>query len=284
MIFNPHERPKAKKWDGRELSLKRIEVKNDGYRATFLKGKDANVKLLGRNLVDYLPRMLDEDRESMISRFAKVPPNTVIDGELYLSGRPASEISNGFKEGGDFIYQPFAVPVYFGKNKRRISFQERDELLDSMDWSPPISYSQKEPSISGREHLEFLKKEAATIGIEGWILKELHWGNWWKVKPTKSVDAFVVDTKPGTGKHKGRLGALEVAVHSLDPTQPAIRIASVGKGNDDQWRNLSHDEVIGRVCEVDYEEVQARGRLKFSNFLRWREDKPLTECSIEQLK
>jgi ATP-dependent DNA ligase len=272
MIFHPDMIPRAKKWDGRDIVVNRCEFKLDGWRLTLVKDFDGVAKAYFRGGVNRIADLPQHVR----SRVEMLPHGTIVDGELHQVGEPASNIPHLIKARSvDLEFQPFCVPMAEGIDLRRIDFMLRDTVMSDLGWSPPQQLEAW--SLDERE----LKRDALRLGIEGFVLKESHCSGWWKVKPQPTVDAFVVGVVPGKGKHITRNGALVVAVY--DGSEKRI-IANVGKGNDEMWRDLSREDVLFRTCEVAHEGVQSKGRLKFSSFLRWRDDKLPQECLLMQLQ
>ena len=118
------------------------------------------------------------------------------------------------------------------------------------------------------------------------ILKQEHCKGWFKVKPLKTVDAFVTGYTYSESDTKfGWLRAVQVSVWSVDKSQ--TRIASVGTGFTDEFRREmcgdKAESLINRVCEIEYDSIAANGKLKFPRFLRWRYDKSMEDCAVDQL-
>jgi DNA ligase 1 len=89
-----------------------------------------------------------------------------------------------------------------------------------------------------------------------------------KVKSFFDADLVVEGLDEGTGRHKGRLGA--VVVNYLGTK------VNVGSGFTDELRELvwnNKDEFIGRMVEVRYQEVTQDGSLRFPTFVCFRNDR-----------
>ena len=75
-------------------------------------------------------------------------------------------------------------------------------------------------------------------------------------------------------------------------TTPTSAEATVGKqrmpGGHSRWsagKDLSWEPLrIERVCEVKYDHMQGDRFRHAATFLRWRGDKPVTECTYAQLE
>ena len=97
-----------------------------------------------------------------------------------------------------------------------------------------------------------------------------------KWKPTITVDLTVVNIEEGTGRNKGRLGAL--VCEGVDDGK-TIQV-NVGSGysdsdRDDYWANSKL--VIGRTAEVLADAITQNQdgtySLRFPRFVRFRDDK-----------
>ena len=120
----------------------------------------------------------------------------------------------------------------------------------------------------------YLEEYIVSRKIEGLMLKSGTLSGWYKLKPVLTADCVVTDYFYGSGKHTGRMGALEASVYADGKLIP---VAHVGGGWKDVDRMMTREEVIGRVMEVKYDCI-LKDRLRFPRFYRWRDDKPANEC------
>jgi len=286
MSFHPDLRPKPRTWDGRKLSPKTIvEVKHDGWRATIYANEFGRKKLLDRRGLDLLSSCTPKGSQQLSQKLGEdMPPETWVDGELLApNGEPASRVTHYLaRDPGKLSFQPFAVPFYAGEDQRyRLTWYGLDSSLFGLGFAnPPQRFE------LGETTKEELSVDAFERGIEGYVLKEMHYGGWWKIKPVDTADLVVVGTKPGKGKHEGKLGALICAAIAPDKlclglfdNNYFVQVASVGKGCDEDWRDARNEDVLGRVCEVSYEGLQSKGKMKFSSFVRWRDDKEMQDAT-----
>jgi len=89
-----------------------------------------------------------------------------------------------------------------------------------------------------------------------------------KMKDFHDVDLVIEGLDEGTGKHKGRLGAVVVDYKGAE--------VKVGSGFSDELREqVWNDPVgfIGRMIEVRYQEVTPDGSLRFPTFVCFRNDR-----------
>jgi DNA ligase-1 len=84
-----------------------------------------------------------------------------------------------------------------------------------------------------------------------------------KVKRFQDADARVIEHLPGTGRHRGRLGALLVVL-------PDGTTFSVGTGFSDAERE--RPPAVGSLITFRYQELSDRGVPRFPSFVRNRSD------------
>jgi len=197
----------------------------------------------------------------------------------------------------DLEFMAFALPWVNGSSLEKVSVARARSLCLS-EIGVPFA---KPLPIYPTDTLEKLLSDAVDLGYEGWVLKLHNYYGWFKVKPQKEVDCIVTGFKEGDGKYFGLVGSLKVSVliegnksaYSDDTTleyhgfnAPAkyelIEIANVS-GMDDTTRvDIDEEKDLGRVCEVEYQEVGNGGRLIHAHFVRWRDDKPANECVVSR--
>ncbi|MDX1948142.1 MAG: DNA ligase [Pirellulaceae bacterium] len=195
-------------------------------------------------------------------------PATPLDGELWLARkafqRTVSIVRRQDKSDHwrEISYLVFDAPAAGG------GFEERTAALRDSLASLDV------PHIRPLEHercrgVEHLRRELARIealGGEGLMLRQP--GSLYeagrsatllKVKTFHDAEARVVDHSAGTGRHKGRLGALVVEL--ADGTQ-----FSVGTGFSDAERRSPPP--VGTLITFRYQELSDRGVPRFPSFVR----------------
>lgn len=135
----------------------------------------------------------------------------------------------------------------------------------------------------GQKQLQSYANTQVSAGFEGIMIKELeapyecsrnvHWMKW---KPTITVDLEVVRLEEGTGRNKGRLGAL--VCEGVDDGKHIS--VNVGSGFSDADRNsywTDQSSIIGRtaevLCDVITQNQDGTYSLRFPRFVRFRDDK-----------
>jgi ATP-dependent DNA ligase len=111
--------------------------------------------------------------------------------------------------------------------------------------------------------------------IEGYVFKNGNILDYAKWKPVRTIDLIVSGTTKGQGKYKGMVGALRAC------TTEGFEVAKVS-GMDDATRASIDNGTFGRIIEVAYQGVGAKGRLRHPRFIRWREDKLSDGCKVSQ--
>ena len=209
-----------------------------------------------------------------------IPDDTVIVGELYWDG-PATSVVTLIKENSPKLkFSAFALPVFRGLNYEDEPLATALFHLENMGLQIPWTEEYSELSVLDEE---VFKAEAVIRGYEGFVFKESHFSGWYKCKPQKTVDAFVVDYDISeSNTFMGNLKAFKVAV--LNEKGEEVIIASVGTGFKAEFKkSCDPKKYIGKVLEVKYQSVASQGNLQFPRFVRWRDDKLAGECFIDQL-
>jgi hypothetical protein len=129
----------------------------------------------------------------------------------------------------------------------------------------------KDPTV---DYLSNIMKAVVAEGYEGLVLVNLTTGERLKIKPKETYDVAVTGIIEGTGKHKGRMGALMTTK------------GKVGTGFSDVQRQEMWDRcdnpiftpIIGSLIEVDCMGITKAGKFRHPRFIRERFDKS-TESS-----
>jgi hypothetical protein len=201
-------------------------------------------------------RMLRDSQGLPVSRAGKPLYNLshiskdITDAEIYNENWETSMSLVRTKNNGSPVDPSF---VY--------SLDPLDPRLDGGSIDTPSAYE-----------LQLLLKGAVEEGYEGLILRQ--GDKWLKVKPKDTADVFITGYQAGTGKHKGKMGAL------------LTNYGKVGTGFSDidrEWWQMMFDLhgltwLTTVLIEVEYMEMTSGNKFRHPRFKRVRDDK--TEESL----
>jgi DNA ligase-1 len=286
--------------------VKRLEPKLDGVRVLMVvtpntigtavvsslsrNGKEfENFSLIEKQISDNFKNLVNTNKRTLKDGF-------VLDGEIIGASfqelmRQARRKKDANAE--DSVFNIFdIIPInefYNGTYEEPLS--KRLKILDKMrpvvDTMPNVEFltsiKVNLDTAAGKDQLERYAKDMVAQGFEGIMIKDLdayyvckRSTSWMKWKPTLTVDLEVVDVQEGTGKNKGRLGALICAGHD-EGVDISVNVGSGFTDADrhDYWDNC--DSVIGRTAEVLCDSVTKNKdgtySLRFPRFVRFRDDK-----------
>jgi bifunctional non-homologous end joining protein LigD len=171
------------------------ELKLDGYRAIAFK-RNGDLNLRSRNDNDFNARY-----PAVVKALAKLPDNTVIDGEIVAfdpEGRPSfNALQNYGSAPAPVVFYVFDVLVLSGKDLRREPLQKRRELLEKKvlpKLPEPVRYSAPLDA-----ELTVLIQSVKAHGFEGLVAKRrnspyepgLRSGAWMKMRVNRGQE-FVI--------------------------------------------------------------------------------------------
>jgi DNA ligase 1 len=199
-------------------------------------------------------------------------PSMPLDGELWL-GRKAfqrtvsivrrQDASDHWRE---LRYVIFDAPSCSGVFENRLAFIERRLAEQRSAFAEPLHHYR----CRGVSHLQDELDRIVSLGGEGIMLRQP--GSLYEVgrsatllkaKRFHDAEACVIGQQPGSGQHKGRLGALAVVLP--DGTEFAV-----GTGFSDTQRE--HPPAVGSRITFRYQELTDRGVPRFPSFVRVRQD------------
>lgn len=272
-----HERVKPKRHKGNVMPGFFAQPKYDGYRATLfidgvkpvMYGREARPDL---EFLERFPRLLDLPELKAFMKNA--PPRSSLDGELITVGH-ATDVPSALRDTNlSLRFVPFAIPWWDGRD---LEDKPLDKVADDFRGQgfdiDPGTLIHEETSQ------DQLLRMARNLGLEGYVIKQYNYQGWTKLKQQCTVDCVVTDLVPGLGKYAGQTGSLTV---SLLKDGKFVVVANVS-GMDDETRRLITSQDLGRVVEVEYQELGSRGKLRHPRFVRWRDDKPAGECEWSQV-
>lgn len=277
-----HQRCKPTVWKGEVARV--AEHKYDGHRVTVIRDKDGSFHAIGRK-----PRINLADRLRLhptMDPIWNLPPGTALDGELHCGAQSSDVVSVLGTGSTKLVFTPFCVMFvaggrWLGEDECRV-FQQHYDMIQMLGFDPPSRLELHGASPDRETLLNYVSR----FKLEGLVLKADPFCAWWKLKPIKTVDCIVTSYEEGTSRNSGRLGNLFVSL--LDPDRDClVEVARVGTGFSDDERIDFWDRrrsLNGQVVEVAYDAIGAGGRLRFPRFVRFRTDKPASDCVLQQIE
>lgn len=199
-------------------------------------------------------------------------PKEPLDGELWVARRAFQRtVSIVRRRDRSEAWQEVRY-VVFDMPMVRAPFEERLEALADClaTHRPKFAMLHPHERCRGTEHLREELARVTALGGEGLMLRQPgsryeggRSSTLLKVKLFHDAEARVVDYVAGSGRHKGRLGALVVET-------PDGRSFSIGTGFSDAQRE--NPPAIGSIVTYRYQELSDRGIPRFPSFVRVRAD------------
>jgi DNA ligase-1 len=283
--------------------LKRLEPKLDGVRVLLHVTGSAHSVCYSRNgkVFENFEHIQEQIQKNFYKLVASNGDRTLkygfwLDGEV--TGRSFQELMRQARRkedvnASDSVFNIFdIIPTDdWGRGYWNAKLHKRIDILEKLrpviDRMPNVELlthiNVDLNSFEGQNQLKRYANDMVVAGFEGIMIKDINAPyeckrstSWLKWKPTITVDLMVVNIEEGTGRNKGRLGAL--VCEGVDDGK-TIQV-NVGSGysdsdRDDYWTNS--DMVIGRTAEVLADAITQNQdgsySLRFPRFVRFRDDK-----------
>ena len=204
--------------------------------------------------------------------FVERLPDVPLDGELWLARKSFQRTVSIVRRQDKSDHWREIRFLVFDAPSQGSEFEERVAYLKDLLEKSATPHLQAHTHEQCRD-VEHLREELARIealGGEGLMLRQPgsryeagRSSTLLKVKTFHDAEAVVVEHLPGAGRHKGRLGALQVQL-------PDGTTFSVGTGFSDAQRNAPPP--VGSTITFRYQELSDRGVPRFPSFVRTRTD------------
>lgn len=255
-----------------------VEVKEDGWRLSIIKRGGLIQAFSKKPSVDLWPKV--RRCEKVRIAVETLPDGTIVDGEAHIPGGLSSDVPSALTAGEGWRFSTFALPYLNGVDWRKRDIWEARKMLEMLGFD--LTHCVPYGLVYGGLDREAFQHDAAERMIEGFVLKLSHWLGWYRVKPKKTVDVIVRGKYEGNNRLVGKLGGFNVGL--LDEVGQYHEVARCGGGfSDPEREQFWQENVVGRVCEVEYDSLTSGFRLRFPQFIRWRDDKEASACRLQQL-
>lgn len=214
----------------------------------------------------------------MFKDFERLPFGTVIIGELWLPGARAEGIKTAINDRHpNLTFSAFAITKsldFTGASLTNLPLRDCAHYLRKYD----LPFVQWIDLYAESKSVSAIINEPLPPDTEGHVFKNANLSEWVKWKPRKTVDLIITGFEDGTGKFAGKVGSIKCS------TIEGYEVANVSGMTDTQrdWITANQIELLGAVCEVEYQCVGAQGRLRHPSFVAIRDDKQSERCGIEQ--
>lgn len=198
--------------------------------------------------------------------------NCWIDGEFYSGdwGNTVSDLKGEFGDKNRLKYHIFdCLTPEEVMGGRTATLGHRQGRIPEFQSGPLVKV--KGIQVKTELEIDAAYQHYLVQGFEGAILKYLNsqyafkrsW-DWMKIKPLMHHTFVITGAVIGTGKHEGRLGALEVAGANVN--------SSVGTGfTDDErewlWSKYQAGELLGKKAKVSFQDITPDRALRFPRFI-----------------
>lgn len=287
-----YELPKFKDWV--DQPVRYFSPKADGHLQYVHVDGQRRITVLTKNLKDNTEKLLSV--EHIKQELQGLPPNSFVIGECYAPTELATEVPHMLCTGDSRLqFSVFAAPFINDTNLVDVDLK----FVMSIVKNYGLNVIPIEPVMPATQGLNCtfraqLLREAVSQKIEGWVLKERHMSGWYKLKPVKTVDAFVLDVTESDSKtYAGHMKALILGLYKPDGT--VHDLGECGGGFTKAFKlsmpyNEMKEHLLGRVAAFEFDSITKHQKLRFPRIAKdkqgqpiWRTDKDAVQCLTEQL-
>jgi len=290
-----------------------FEVKWDGFRAIAYIEEPYSLKSRnGKELKNNFPELQELNR---------LGSNIVVDGEIIVMREGKPDFQSLLERGqavsaGEIQRQASRAPVVYivfdvlekdGQQLTKLPLMERKAILKASLREGANVLLCDFIEEKGEAYFQL----ALEKGLEGVVAKRkdslyeegLRTGSWLKIKKLKTCDCVIFGYTKGSESRGATFGALLLGVY--DKEGKPVYVGKVGTGFTQELLGILSDKFekiqtevapfkpeVGDVvtwlepklvCEVAYQVVTRDVKLRMARFKRLRDDKPPSECTIDQI-
>lgn len=281
---------KFQKYTGQRIRY--VQPKADGHLGKIIV-EGSHIRIWSKNDKEITEKVLSIAH--LFDEITGIPSNSIVWGEFHNPDIFASSVPTLLNDSDPRLqFTAFATPIWKNLWQGDLILENVNLQLKDCGLNVPETIVHRPPTKFDQMEIEFLLKQAIIKKLEGWVLKETHLSGWYKLKPTYTVDAFVIGTKESrSASYYGCLQSVSIGVYKPDGS--IHDLGSIGSGFDGKYKESINSEekrnaLLGKVCKVEYDAVAANGKLKFAriakddNKIIWRTDKDADQCLIDQLE
>jgi ATP-dependent DNA ligase len=279
--------------DYKNQVMQYVSPKMDGHMCHVYIDERGNVRCMSKNNKDMTDKVMNV--KHIKDELHRLPYSSELFAELHHPEVPATSVPTMLIEGDKRCrLSIFAAPILDGTDMRCADLCNVMEQLDGYGVETVPVIKCPAPGRLNQTMLDIMLMSATSGRFEGYVLKLSHFNGWFKFKPTKTIDAFVVDVTESDSKtYAGYMKAVKLGLYKDDGT--VHDLGECGGGFTKEFKTeMPYKEMkellIGRVGEFEFDSITAHGKLRFpriakdkNGFMIWRTDKDSHQCTTEQL-
>lgn len=262
-----------------------IQEKYDGVRALCFIDKSGQAQFIGRNIDKNGNKIYYTNKMAHI-KFDRYYWNSILDGEIItnkiLPGYngtcgTTSAILNSDNNIFDNLleYKPFDILQINNVDIRHEPAFRRCIHIHAQ----PLLFT-------NRENIKQIFNNTINNGGEGIVIKraDAPYGvDWYKLKKQTTIDAYIIAINEGQGKYINSCGSITLAV--MDDEGNDNIICNCPPGDDSMRQTIYNipELYMNKVVEIACQDITPNLKVTQPRIIRWRTDKGMFDCQLEQL-